>query len=62
MRERQEMVDQEIASRAFRIVGIFKAEMEATEKQFVFVTLPAGRRGPCRVTRAGADSGPILPA
>ena len=27
----------EIASRAFRIVGIFKAEMEATEKQFVFV-------------------------
>jgi ABC-type lipoprotein release transport system permease subunit len=29
--------DGEIASRAFRIVGIFKAEMEATEKQFVFV-------------------------
>ena len=27
----------EIASRAFRIVGIFKAEMEATEKQYVFV-------------------------
>ncbi len=27
----------EIASRAFRIVGIFRAEMEATEKQFVFV-------------------------
>lgn len=29
--------DREIASRAFRIVGTFKAEMEATEKQFVFV-------------------------
>ena len=27
----------EIASRAFRIIGIFRAEMEATEKQFVFV-------------------------
>ena len=27
----------EIASRAFRIVGIFSAEMESTEKQFVFV-------------------------
>jgi len=30
--------DKEIASRSFRIVGIFQAEMEATEKQFVFVT------------------------
>ena len=30
--------DREIASRAFRIVGIFKSEMEATEKQFVFIT------------------------
>jgi ABC-type lipoprotein release transport system permease subunit len=29
----------EIASRAYRIVGIFRAEMEATEKQFVFVSL-----------------------
>jgi len=27
----------EIASRAFRIVGFFSAEMESTEKQFVFV-------------------------
>lgn len=33
----------EIASRAFRIVGIFRAEMEATEKQFVFVTSPAAQ-------------------
>jgi len=29
--------NQEIASRAFRIVGVFKAEMESTEKLFVFV-------------------------
>jgi ABC-type lipoprotein release transport system permease subunit len=28
----------EIASRAYRIAGIFEAEMEDTEKQFVFVT------------------------
>jgi ABC-type lipoprotein release transport system permease subunit len=33
----------EIASRAFRIVGIFKAEMEATEKQFAFVTLTSAQ-------------------
>ncbi len=35
---------QEIASRAFRIVGVFKAEMESTEKQFVFVTRPASQQ------------------
>jgi ABC-type lipoprotein release transport system permease subunit len=29
--------NREIASRAFRIVGAFKAEMESTEKQYVFV-------------------------
>ena len=33
----------EVASRAFRIQGIFDAEMEATEKQFVFVTMKAAR-------------------
>jgi len=33
----------EIASRAFRIVGTFRAEMEATEKQYVFITRPAGQ-------------------
>jgi ABC-type lipoprotein release transport system permease subunit len=33
--------DREIASRAFRIIGTFRAELEATEKQFVFVTLGA---------------------
>lgn len=36
--------DQDIASRAFRIVGIFKAEMEATEKEYVFVTRTAAQK------------------
>ena len=36
--------DKEIASRAFRIVGVFEAELEATEKQFVFVTLSAAQK------------------
>ena len=35
---------QEIASRAFRIRGIYRAEMEATEKQFVFVPLDTARK------------------
>jgi ABC-type lipoprotein release transport system permease subunit len=33
----------EIASRAFRIVGTFRAEMEATEKQYVFVNRTASQ-------------------
>jgi ABC-type lipoprotein release transport system permease subunit len=36
--------NQEIASRAFHIVGIFRAEMESTEKQFVFVTRAAAQK------------------
>jgi len=36
--------DRDIASRAFRIVGIFSAEMQSTEKQFVFVTNSAARQ------------------
>ncbi|MCP3953388.1 MAG: ABC transporter permease [Desulfobacterales bacterium] len=36
--------EKEIGSRAFRIAGIFRAEMEATEKQFVFITKPAARK------------------
>jgi ABC-type lipoprotein release transport system permease subunit len=36
--------DREIASRAFRILGIFRAELEATEKQFVFVTTGASQQ------------------
>jgi len=34
----------EIASRAFRIVGIFSAELESTEKQFAFVHIAASRK------------------
>jgi len=34
----------EIASKAFRIVGVFRAEMESTEKRFVFVTMPAAQK------------------
>jgi ABC-type lipoprotein release transport system permease subunit len=33
----------EIASRAFRIVGIFDAELESTEKQFAFVHIDASQ-------------------
>jgi len=33
----------EIASRAFRIIGVFRAQFEATEKQFVFITRPAAQ-------------------
>ncbi len=36
--------DGEIASRAFRIVGVFRAELESTEKRFMFVTLPAAQQ------------------
>ncbi|MBU2552463.1 MAG: ABC transporter permease [Proteobacteria bacterium] len=33
----------QIASRAFRIVGVYRAELEATEKQYVFVPLDLAR-------------------
>jgi putative ABC transport system permease protein len=33
--------NQEITSRAFYIVGVFRSELQATEKQLAFVTLPA---------------------
>jgi len=36
--------NQDISSRAFRIVGAFQAEMESTEKQFVFVTRAASQK------------------
>jgi ABC-type lipoprotein release transport system permease subunit len=36
--------DGEIASRAFRIVGIFRAEMESTEKQFAFILLESSQK------------------
>jgi len=35
--------NREIASRAFRIVGIFRAELQATEKQFAFVIKPVAQ-------------------
>jgi len=35
--------DGEIISRAFRIIGIFRAEMEGTEKQFAFISMPAAQ-------------------
>ena len=35
--------DREMSSRAFTIVGVFRAELAATEKQFVFVSLKAAR-------------------
>ncbi len=36
--------EKEISSKAFRITGIFQAEMESTEKQLVFITRPASRK------------------
>ncbi|MBU0988114.1 MAG: ABC transporter permease [Proteobacteria bacterium] len=34
----------EIVSRAFRIVGIYSAEMQATEKRFVFISMASARQ------------------
>lgn len=36
--------DRETASRAFKIKGIYRAELEVTEKRYVFITLPAARK------------------
>ncbi len=36
--------DQEVASRSFRIIGTFKAQLQSTEKQFAFVTLTAAKQ------------------
>ena len=36
--------DRETASRAFKIRGTFRAEMEGTEKQYVFITLKGARK------------------
>ena len=51
----------EIASRAFRIVGIFRGELEATEKQFVFVTLPAAQQM-LKLKKSISEVSIILPA
>ena len=37
-------IDGQIASASFRIVGVYRAEMQATEEQYVFVTKPAAQR------------------
>jgi len=37
-------IDKELSSRAFKIVGIFRSEMESTEKQFVFITKQAASK------------------
>lgn len=34
---------QKMSARAFRITGEYRAELEATEKEFVFITLPAAQ-------------------
>ncbi len=61
----------EIASRAFRIIGIYKAEMEATEKQFGFVNINAARKmlklgngisEVCIALPDGHDAGPTAAA
>lgn len=36
--------DGETSSAAYKIRGIFRAELEATEKQFLFITLPAAQK------------------
>ena len=36
--------NQEIASHAFRIVGIFRAEMQATEEEFAFISLSEAQK------------------
>jgi ABC-type lipoprotein release transport system permease subunit len=36
--------DKELSSKAFKIVGIFRSEMESTEKQFVFITKGAAAK------------------
>jgi ABC-type lipoprotein release transport system permease subunit len=51
----------EIASRAFRIVGIFRAEMEATEKQFVFAVMPVAQQM-LKMGKAVSEVSIILPS
>ncbi|NLC70460.1 MAG: ABC transporter permease [Desulfuromonadaceae bacterium] len=53
--------NQEIASRAYRISGIYRAELEATEKEFVFVTLPAAA-GMLRLGRGISEISLLFPA
>lgn len=36
--------DGDTVSRAFKIIGVFRAQMKATEKQYVFIGLPAAQK------------------
>jgi ABC-type lipoprotein release transport system permease subunit len=51
----------EIASRAFRIRGIFQAEMESTEKSYVFITLRAAQKM-LKLDRAVSEIAILLPS
>jgi len=51
----------EIASRAFRIAGIFRAELEATEKQYVFISLSAAQKM-LKLGPAISEAAILLPA
>jgi ABC-type lipoprotein release transport system permease subunit len=50
----------EIASRAFRIVGLFQSEMEATEKRYAFVHLKAAQKM-LRMNAAISEVAVLLP-
>ena len=50
----------EMASRAFRIIGTFKAEMESTEKQYVFVNREISQKM-LKLDAAISEIGIILP-
>ena len=53
--------DREMSSRAFTIVGVFRAELAATEKQFVFVSLKAAREM-LRIGEGISEIAVLLPA
>ncbi len=55
-----EDVNHEIASKAFRIKGIFQAEMQSTEKHFVFVTNSSARRM-LKLAKGASEISIILP-
>lgn len=50
----------EIASRAFRISGVFRADLEATERQYVFITLSAAT-GMLKMERSLSEVCVVLP-
>ncbi len=49
----------DVASKAFRIVGIYEAEMKATEKQFVFVSM-AGAKKMLKLKKAYSEISIVL--